>query len=70
MLKGSFAEEYCQASHFHYTWLGIHAVQHIPEECVTNFNGDGGEHSPIENRSVEAHSSSKEAPKESVSFQG
>jgi hypothetical protein len=35
----------------------------IPEEYGTNFNGDGGEHSPTEKRRVEAHRSSEETPK-------
>ncbi len=41
-------------------------IPDVPEQPVTNFNGDGGEHSQTEKRRVEGHRVVK-APKELVS---
>ena len=39
--------------------------QSIPEHSITNFNGDGGEHSQAEKRRVEGHRAPKELHQES-----
>ena len=43
-------------------------TQSIAAQCATNFNGDGGEHSPTEKRHVKAATEVVKTTKELVSF--